>query len=249
MLGIKGVPPHVRGNKILPHHVHGIHAITIGSLVEQDKPLIWRGPMAHGAFKQLLLDNTEWPELDYLDRRPAAGHRRRAADAVPAPAADRRGGRRDAAAGGAGRRDPGGADVPAARRADPRAGREHELLRRRRRRRARHLRPRRHRAGRASGWACRSSARSRCSPSCASTATPATRPPTSRATRSCAMRWKQSCRRSPARSASGTCGPRARADDHLTRSHECASARVDPSREAPCTRVSTRAGIRVEVTA
>jgi ATP-binding protein involved in chromosome partitioning len=69
------VPPQVRGNKILPHHVHGIHAVTIGSLVEQDKPLIWRGPMAHGAFKQLLLDNTEWPELDYLivDLPPGTG--------------------------------------------------------------------------------------------------------------------------------------------------------------------------------
>src|SRR3954454_11647796 len=75
MLGIKGQPPQVRGNKILPHPVHGIHAITIGALVEQDKPLIWRGPMAHGAFKQLLLDNTEWPELDYLivDLPPGTG--------------------------------------------------------------------------------------------------------------------------------------------------------------------------------
>ena len=75
MLGIKGIPPRLRGNKIQPHHVHGIHAITIGSLVEQDKPLIWRGPMAHGAFKQLMLDNTEWPELDYLvvDLPPGTG--------------------------------------------------------------------------------------------------------------------------------------------------------------------------------
>jgi ATP-binding protein involved in chromosome partitioning len=75
MLGIKGKPPQVRGAKILPHHVHGIHAVTIGSLVEQEKPLIWRGPMAHGAFKQLLLDNTEWPELDFLvvDLPPGTG--------------------------------------------------------------------------------------------------------------------------------------------------------------------------------
>jgi len=65
----------VQGNKILPHHVHGIHAVTIGSLVEQDKPLIWRGPMAHAAFKQLLLDNTVWPDLDYLivDLPPGTG--------------------------------------------------------------------------------------------------------------------------------------------------------------------------------
>ncbi len=75
MLGIKGRAPQVRGPKIVPFYVHGIHAITIGALVEQDKPLIWRGPMAHGAFKQLLLDNTEWPELDYLivDLPPGTG--------------------------------------------------------------------------------------------------------------------------------------------------------------------------------
>ncbi len=75
MLGIKGMAPAVHGNKIVPFLVHGIHAITIGALVEQDKPLIWRGPMAHGAFKQLLLDNTEWPELDYLivDLPPGTG--------------------------------------------------------------------------------------------------------------------------------------------------------------------------------
>jgi ATP-binding protein involved in chromosome partitioning len=75
MLGIKGITPQVRGPKILPHHVHGIYAITIGSLVEQDKPLIWRGPMAHGAFRQLLIENTEWPELDYLivDLPPGTG--------------------------------------------------------------------------------------------------------------------------------------------------------------------------------
>lgn len=75
LLGIKGVPPQVRGSRILPHHVHGIHAVTIGSLVEPEKALIWRGPMAHGAFKQLLLDNTEWPPLDYLivDLPPGTG--------------------------------------------------------------------------------------------------------------------------------------------------------------------------------
>lgn len=75
MLGIKGLAPQLHNNKIIPFHVHGIHAITIGALVESDKPLIWRGPMAHGAFKQLLLDNTEWPRLDYLivDLPPGTG--------------------------------------------------------------------------------------------------------------------------------------------------------------------------------
>jgi ATP-binding protein involved in chromosome partitioning len=75
MLGIKGQVPQVSKSKIIPMLVHGIHAITIGALVEQDKPLIWRGPMAHGAFRQLLLDNTVWPELDYLivDLPPGTG--------------------------------------------------------------------------------------------------------------------------------------------------------------------------------
>jgi ATP-binding protein involved in chromosome partitioning len=75
MLALRGAVPQVKGNKIIPFHVHGIHAVTIGTLVEQDKPLIWRGPMAHGAFKQLLIDNTEWPELDYLivDLPPGTG--------------------------------------------------------------------------------------------------------------------------------------------------------------------------------
>jgi ATP-binding protein involved in chromosome partitioning len=75
MLGIKGQAPGVRGNQLIPFHVHGIHAMTIGALVEEEKPLIWRGPMAHGAFKQLFTDNTEWPELDYLivDLPPGTG--------------------------------------------------------------------------------------------------------------------------------------------------------------------------------
>ncbi len=75
MLGIKGRVPQLEGGKLIPMHVHGIHAVTIGSLVDADKPLIWRGPMAHGAFKQLLLDNTLWPELDFLivDLPPGTG--------------------------------------------------------------------------------------------------------------------------------------------------------------------------------
>jgi len=79
LLGIKGaMVKSTKVNdvmKIVPFNVHGIHTITIGNLVEQDKPLIWRGPMAHGAFKQLLVDNTHWPELDYLivDLPPGTG--------------------------------------------------------------------------------------------------------------------------------------------------------------------------------
>jgi ATP-binding protein involved in chromosome partitioning len=75
MLGIRGLQADLRGAMITPFFVHGIHAITIGSVVPQDQPLIWRGPMAQGAFKQLFLTNTEWPELDYLivDLPPGTG--------------------------------------------------------------------------------------------------------------------------------------------------------------------------------
>ncbi len=75
MLGIRGTPPQVNAGRLQPFLVHGVHAVTIGSLVESDKPLIWRGPMAHGAFKQLLVDQTDWPELDYLivDLPPGTG--------------------------------------------------------------------------------------------------------------------------------------------------------------------------------
>lgn len=60
--------------KLQPFYVHGIKAMTIGKLVDPEKPLIWRGPMAHGAFKQLA-EQTHWGELDYLviDLPPGTG--------------------------------------------------------------------------------------------------------------------------------------------------------------------------------
>ena len=74
MLGLDTIDQTAFEGKLVPFHVHGIKAITIGKLVERDKPLIWRGPMAHGAFKQLV-DRTEWGTLDYLiiDLPPGTG--------------------------------------------------------------------------------------------------------------------------------------------------------------------------------
>ena len=74
MLGLDDIPAGTRGNTLLPFEVHGIKAMTIGKLVPPDKPLIWRGPMAHGAFKQLATQ-TDWGELDYLivDLPPGTG--------------------------------------------------------------------------------------------------------------------------------------------------------------------------------
>lgn len=75
MLGLERERPRMRDEKtMLPFEVHGIKAMTIGKLVPSDKALIWRGPMAHGAFRQLLMQ-TEWGELDYLivDLPPGTG--------------------------------------------------------------------------------------------------------------------------------------------------------------------------------
>ena len=75
MLGLDDVPmPKPRGNVLVPFEVHGIKAVTIGKLVPADKALVWRGPMAHGAFKQLATQ-TDWGELDYLivDLPPGTG--------------------------------------------------------------------------------------------------------------------------------------------------------------------------------
>jgi len=74
MLGLDDDPPALRGSDLLPFEAHGIKTISIGKLVDPDKPLIWRGPMAHGAFKQLALQ-TDWGPLDYLivDLPPGTG--------------------------------------------------------------------------------------------------------------------------------------------------------------------------------
>jgi len=75
MLGLHDDAPRtVDGNMILPFTRHGIKSMTIGRLVEAEKPLIWRGPMAHGAFRQLATQ-TQWGDLDYLiiDLPPGTG--------------------------------------------------------------------------------------------------------------------------------------------------------------------------------
>lgn len=74
LLGLRDHDVYTQGNMLQPFYVHGVKAMTLGKLVEEEKPLIWRGPMAHGAFKQLAAQ-TEWGELDYLiiDLPPGTG--------------------------------------------------------------------------------------------------------------------------------------------------------------------------------
>jgi len=59
MLGLSGRPDSPDGKAIEPMRAHGIEAMSIGLLVEQDTPMIWRGPMATSALTQLL-EQTLW---------------------------------------------------------------------------------------------------------------------------------------------------------------------------------------------
>lgn len=74
MLALQNLDAVVHQGMLQPFHVHGIRCMTLGKLVDADKPLIWRGPMAHGAFKQLV-EQTEWGDLDFLiiDLPPGTG--------------------------------------------------------------------------------------------------------------------------------------------------------------------------------
>ena len=74
MLGLSGKPDSPDGKTITPMQVHGVEAMSIGLLVDQDTPMIWRGPMATQALSQLLND-TRWGDLDVLvvDLPPGTG--------------------------------------------------------------------------------------------------------------------------------------------------------------------------------
>lgn len=77
MLGINEKPrvfQDVQTAKMLPLENYGIKVISIGFLIEDDAPVIWRGPMASGAIKQFMSD-VHWDELDYLifDLPPGTG--------------------------------------------------------------------------------------------------------------------------------------------------------------------------------
>ena len=60
--------------RIVPPEAHGIKVISMGMLVPADQPIIWRGPMLHGAVQQFMRD-VAWGELDYLivDLPPGTG--------------------------------------------------------------------------------------------------------------------------------------------------------------------------------
>ncbi len=74
MLGLKGKPDTTDGKTVEPKVSYGVQSMSIGYLIEEDTPMIWRGPMVTGALEQLLND-TNWQDLDYLiiDLPPGTG--------------------------------------------------------------------------------------------------------------------------------------------------------------------------------
>lgn len=74
MLGLKGKPQTKDGKKLLPMESWGLKVMSMGFLVEEDTPMIWRGPMIMSALQQMVFD-VEWGELDVLvvDMPPGTG--------------------------------------------------------------------------------------------------------------------------------------------------------------------------------
>jgi ATP-binding protein involved in chromosome partitioning len=62
------------GQKLLPHESFGVKLMSIGFLIEEDAPVVWRGPMVISALNQLLRE-VVWDELDVLvvDMPPGTG--------------------------------------------------------------------------------------------------------------------------------------------------------------------------------
>ncbi len=74
MLGCQAKPESPDGKSIEPNVSYGIQSMSIGYLVNEETPMIWRGPMVTSALEQLLGD-TNWSDLDYLviDLPPGTG--------------------------------------------------------------------------------------------------------------------------------------------------------------------------------
>lgn len=74
MLGLSGRPESRDGKLLEPMEHYGVQAMSIGFLIDEEQPMIWRGPMVTQALTQLL-NETNWRSLDYLiiDLPPGTG--------------------------------------------------------------------------------------------------------------------------------------------------------------------------------
>ncbi len=73
MMGIDG-PPQVEGDNLLPLENHGVKVMSMGFLVDDNTPVVWRGPMIMKTIQQFV-QNVKWGELDILlvDLPPGTG--------------------------------------------------------------------------------------------------------------------------------------------------------------------------------
>lgn len=73
MMGVRQAPQVIDG-KIQPVEKYGVKMVSMGFFLQEDEPVVWRGPMIHGALRQFLSD-VNWGELDYLliDLPPGTG--------------------------------------------------------------------------------------------------------------------------------------------------------------------------------
>jgi ATP-binding protein involved in chromosome partitioning len=75
MLGLQGQQPESPdGKTMLPMRAYGLQCMSAGFLVDEEQPMVWRGPMATSALNQLITE-TRWEDLDYLivDMPPGTG--------------------------------------------------------------------------------------------------------------------------------------------------------------------------------
>ncbi len=74
LLGISGRPEQLEGRMLKPMENYGLKVMSMGFLVEEDTPMIWRGPMVMSALNQMLRE-VAWGELDVLvvDMPPGTG--------------------------------------------------------------------------------------------------------------------------------------------------------------------------------
>ncbi len=74
MLGVTGKPDTKDGKSLEPKENYGVQTMSIGFLIDDETPMIWRGPMVTQALEQLLKD-TRWRDIDYLiiDLPPGTG--------------------------------------------------------------------------------------------------------------------------------------------------------------------------------
>ena len=74
MLGLKGKPEVNNDKKIIPFEFNSMKVMSIGFLLNEEQPVVWRGPMVHSAIKQMATE-TEWGDLDILiiDMPPGTG--------------------------------------------------------------------------------------------------------------------------------------------------------------------------------